>query len=207
MEKTIFLFQRNPNRDREDFAEHYINVHAMLGRTLTRSLRGYTVNIVKAEGGPDAVTEHWVTKASDLYTPDIAYASKEDFEKVLVDDRTMFSGYELYVVNEEVEVVGGEPLDSPLYEATPEVKAVWLYRDAADVPPPPPGARRVVDNRVMDQRTTTDGKGWTISAPDYQVIRMAWASDLDKLGPTVSDALVVEEYRQIPPQALAGAGA
>lgn len=204
MEKTIFLFKRHADRPREDFAEHYVSVHAILGRTLTHSLKGYTVNLVNNRNWPDAVTEHWADKAFEVYTPSIGYETKADFEKVLVDDKTMFSGYELYIVGREDVVIDG-PL--PVFaqgDLTPLIKAVWLYRNRADVPPPPLGALRVVDNHVIARRRAT-GDGWWASAePDYPLIRMAWANSVGTLGDHAGDALLVKEYRQIDPVALAG---
>ena len=55
MEKTIFLFQRHRDRTRDNFARHYINAHAPLGAKLTRSLLGYTVNLVENSRAPDAL--------------------------------------------------------------------------------------------------------------------------------------------------------
>ena len=34
--------------------DHYLDVHAPLGMRVTRAMRGYTVNLVETEGGPDA---------------------------------------------------------------------------------------------------------------------------------------------------------
>lgn len=204
MEKTIFLFRRHADRTREDFAEHYTTVHAVLGRILTKSLKGYTVNLVRNRDWPDAVTEHWANMAFEIYTPSIGYDTKADFEKVLVDDRTMFSGYELYIVAREDVVIDGQLPAFVQGELTPLVKAVWLYRTASDVPPPPPGALRVVDNRIKDRRKASGDGWWVSSAPDYQVIRMAWAPEEEDLGDAAADAIIVHEYRQIAPLALAG---
>ena len=196
MEKTVFLFRRKAARTRPDFARYYIQNHAPLGRRLTRCLLGYAVNIVESEGGPDAVTEHWVPRALDLLTPDVAYATPEDFNEVLVDDRTLFDSFELYVVVEETQTVPGEPLDSPLGEPTPETKLIWMYTDAKTAPPPPTGARRVVDNRVGHKLVMQDG-AWKAVAPEFELIRMAWGTGLDPNAGTPT-ALVVREHRFIP---------
>lgn len=205
MEKTVFLFTRHTDRTREDFAEHYVSVHAVLGRTLTKSLKGYTVNLVKNSDWPDAVTEHWANMAYEIHTPSIGYETKADFEKVLVDDRTMFSDYELYIVGREEIVVDGALPAFAQGEPTPLVKAVWLYRNWADAPPPPPGALRVVDNHVIARRRATGDGWWSSAEPDYPLIRMAWANNVELLGDHAGDALIVTEYRQINPVALAGA--
>lgn len=197
MEKTVFLFRRKASRSRADFRQHYIHAHAPLGARLTRCLLGYTVNIVGAEGGPDAVTEHWLPKAMDLLTSDVAYATPEDFQQVVDDDRTLFDGFDLYVVDLETEVVADASPDGPLGQATAGTKAVWLIADAARAPAPPAGASRVVDNRVRCKLVFTETGARAEVAPEFGLIRMAWAHDLAQLGDT-EGALVVEEYRMLP---------
>ena len=196
MEKTIFLFRRKASRTRDDFKQHYIHAHAPLGARLTRCLLGYTVNIIRTEGAHDAVTEHWLPRAMDLLTPQVAYANPEDFQQVVADDSTLFDGFDLYIVDQETHIVPAEPLDAPLGQETPEAKVVWLY--AGEAPAPPAGARRVVDNRVRGKLVfTTDGARAEV-APEFALIRMAWAPDLGQLGAAANDALVVEEYRMLP---------
>jgi hypothetical protein len=197
MEKTIFLFRRHPDRTPGDFARHYVTSHAPLGARLTRCLRGYTVNI--AEGGHewDAVTEHWLPAAADILTPDVAYATPEDFQAVLADDRTLFDGsFNLYVAVGEDAVVPGDPLDSPLAARTPEAKLIWFYPDAASVPPPPAGARRVVDNRI-GYRMGADETGIAPVPSDIGIIRMAWGPSVEAFGADAQGAIVTNEYRFI----------
>lgn len=197
MEKTIFLFRKHPDRSDADFARHYIHNHAPLGARLTRCLLGYTVNIVEKPGGPDAVTEHWLPQAKDLFTPDVAYATREDFEAVVADDRTLFGGFDLYIVVEETYPVEAEPLDAPAAQRTPEAKVIWLYPDAASAPPPPPGARRVVDNRV-GSKLVYEGATRVSVAPDIGLIRMAWGPDASALAAAAPGAIPVAEHRFIP---------
>lgn len=192
MEKTIFLFRRKDGLSRSEFGKHYIEVHAPLGARLTRCLLGYSVNLVESDGGPDAVTEHWVASAMDLVTPSRAYATTEDFQRVFTDDRSFIGEFELYVVVEETHVVPAAPLG----RVTPEAKAVWMYGDANLVPSPPDSARRVVDNRVS-HKLVYNNESWETVATDIAVVRMAWAADLDKFGAGPSDALIVSEYRYI----------
>jgi hypothetical protein len=209
MEKTIFLFRRKASRSPADFRRHYVQAHAPLGARLTRCLLGYTVNLVETPGGPDAVTEHWLPRAMDLLTPEVAYATQEDFQQVVADDRTLFDGFDLYVVDQETYPVPGEPLAAPFGHATPEAKAIWLYPDAAAAPAPPSGARRVVDNRVRCKLVfAEDGRRAEVGS-EFALIRMAWAADLARLGPAVADALVVAEHRFLPAPAwpVDGAGA
>lgn len=197
MEKTVFLFRRHPARSRDNFGRYYIQNHAPLGARLTRCLRGYTVNLVQSESRFDAITEHWVPEAMDILTPEKAYATQEDFDEVLRDDQSLFSGFDLYVVDQEIETMPGAALDSPLRQPTPEMKFLWFYRDAQAARPPPPGARRVVDNRVRTKLVFNDGACEAV-APEFALIRMAWAPSAGHLGPYASDALVLEEYRFIP---------
>ena len=196
MEKTVFLFQRKEGMRRSEFSEYYIQHHAPLGARLTRCLMGYTVNLVESEGGPDALTEHWVPAAMDLLTPSRAYATREEFEQVFADDRSFIGDFELYVVTEEEYVISAEPLDTPLGQETPEAKAVWMHSDAGTLAPPP-GARRVIDNRVSHRLVYKGNEGWETLPSDVVMIRMAWASDFDKFGATLSEALRLREYRFI----------
>ncbi|HKQ84206.1 MAG TPA: hypothetical protein VJS42_18555 [Steroidobacteraceae bacterium] len=196
VEKTIFLFTRKATRTRENFGAHYINNHAPLGKRLTLGLLGYTVNLVQNKTWPDAVTEHWVRAAMDLVTPSISYATPEDFQKVLTDDQTLFDAFELYVVWSEKERVPSATLDSPLGEATPEAKAIWMYPDANALPPAPSGARRVVDNFVSHKLIYRDGVEWAKVPSDVAVFRMAWTSEPARL--PADECLIVKEYRQIP---------
>ncbi|HKT72297.1 MAG TPA: hypothetical protein VJQ47_05360 [Steroidobacteraceae bacterium] len=196
MEKTIFLFRRKEGVRRSEFAKHYIERHAPLGARLTRCLMGYTVNLVESEGGPDAVTEHWVPSAMDLLTPSRAYATAEEFQRVLTDDRSFIGDFELYVVTEEELVIAAEPLATPLGRETPEAKAVWMYGDAGALPPPP-RARRVIDNRVSRKLVYRGHEGWEAAASDIAIIRMAWAAGFDQFGASLSEALRLREYRFI----------
>lgn len=195
VEKTLFLFTRKGTRSCEDFANHYVNHHAVLGRRLTRSLIGYTVNIVRNRNWPDAVAEHWVRSAQDLLTPAISYATREDFEQVYRDDRSLFDGFRLYVVTSEHTVVDGHPPTTDLGSRSPGQKAVWRYSADDRLPAPPSWALRVVDNRV-DRELVHAGDGtWQSKAPDVAVFRMAWACDRTT---AVEDAdLIVDEYRQL----------
>lgn len=195
MEKTIFLFKRHKDRSRENFASHYIGNHAPLGARLTRCLLGYTVNLVEGEGKPDAITEHWLRKAQDLLTPDVAYATKEDFDAVVADDRSLFDGFaDLYVAVEETYPIEGEPLEAPLAQQTPETKLIWFYKDPAAAPPPPQAARRVVDNRIGYKLVFTE-RGREKIAPDIGLIRMAWGPSVAAFGEDGADAIAVKEYR------------
>ena len=204
MEKTIFLMKKNPARTDADFADHYIHHHAPLGKKLTTNLKGYTVNIVqnKAAGDPNAVTEHWVPRATQLLTPYIANATKEDFKQVLVDDQSLFAGFDLYVVQKEQVVLAGDALPSPLGEETPEVKTILFYPSASGLPAAPKGARRVVDNFVSHKLVYANVSYnqmnmpfWEKAPSDVAVFRTVWSK-----APIKADgarSLALKEYRQI----------
>jgi hypothetical protein len=84
-----------------------------------------------------------------------AYASRDDFERVLRDDEKLFDGFDLYIVDNEDVVVDGQPLDSPIGKETPESKVVWFFQNEQEIPAPPAGARRVVDDRVREKWIAT----------------------------------------------------
>jgi hypothetical protein len=196
MEKTLFLFRRIASRDRQDFGRYYIANHAPLGKRLTRCLLGYTVNLVQSESPIDAITEHWVPRAMDLLSIEIAYDTKEDAEAVWTDDRTLFESFELYVITQEREIAGRR-VESVLEEKTPGVKLVCFYPNASDAPAPPSGARRVVDNHVS-HKLVFNGTGFTAQPPEFSLVRMAWFLKADAIGAAPHDALLTEEYRFIP---------
>ncbi len=192
MEKTIFLFWRHQNRSKADFARHYIERHAPLGARLTRTLLGYTVNIVEGDGGPDAITEHWLADAMDLLTPDRAYATREDFDAVVADDRTLFREMVLHVAVRETQPVPGEASGAAPGQPTPGAKIIWLYPDASKVPPPPQ-ARRVVDSHIGYKLVFEDGVRKQVK-PDFELIRMAWIGDRIGSGSSPTGAIVTREY-------------
>lgn len=192
-EKIVFLYHHREDWSREHFQLHYVETHAPLGLKYTRNLLGYTVNVVRTQGGPDTITEQWVPTVNDLFDPKNSYASPEDFAKVTADRISDGKG-KYYVVEEKV--LRGAPLSAPLFKPTPGVKVVWRYRDASQIPPPPPGATRVVDNRVVRMFVTGDKPGAEKNLPsDVAVFRMAWANSLADLGGSAADALVVTEHR------------
>lgn len=201
MEKSIFLFRRNPNRGPDDFEHHYINNHALLGKRLTRCLRGYTVNLVGGGGFPAAVTEHWVPTVMDLLTPSIAYDNMDDFNAVLVDDQSMFSGFDLYVVTGEELVAGGPIPEAPLEQATPGAKLIEHIASLENRPSPNPKAVRVVDNVVSHRLTMNEDYSWNRSEPEMGLIRMSWFADIQDVGEIGPDAWLTREYRFIEPLA------
>ena len=199
MEKSIFLFKRHPNRSPDDFKHHYINNHALLGKRLTRCLLGYTVNLMEGEGYPAAVTEHWVPTVMDILTPSIAYENMDDFQAVLEDDQSLFSGFELYVVTGEKLVVGGGIPSAPLDQLTPGVKLIQRIAGGGNLPSPHPEAVRVVDNIVSHKLTLADDFSWNKSEPEMGLIRMSWFKDRAAIGETEEGDWLTQEYRFIAP--------
>ncbi|WP_156135539.1 hypothetical protein [Novosphingobium malaysiense] len=195
MEKAIFAFKRHPSRAMADFEDYYVNRHAALGRTLLRCSSGYRVNITHAENGPDAYTEQWLHKVTDILDPLTAYGSMEDFEMVLADDRDLFAGFELYVVEREEEVVPG--IAPPFVQGamTPGGKTISAFADAVALPPVPAGARRVIDNHVCCKLGFTAAGLIERKSSEVAVFRMCWAEDGGSIeGP---GAALVNEYRQL----------
>jgi len=191
MDKLVFLFQRKAGLTHDEFADHYLQVHAPLGQRLTVTMAGYTVNIVDSGEGSDvdAVTEIWTESTADFFDPAKSFATPEDAAELMADHDSFIGPYDAYVVEERI--VRGAPPDGPIGARAPGVKVVSLHRDAAAVPDPPDGATRVVDHTVT--------QGITPDAPPLALIRSTWAADLDALGALPPGSLVVGEYRRLAP--------
>jgi hypothetical protein len=189
MDKLVFLFQRKDGLTRPEFSEHYLDVHAPLGQRLTVTMLGYTVNLVESEGAIDAITEIWTPSMADFFDPAKSFATPEDAAALMADHNSFIGPYDAYAVDERVE--RGGPPDGPIGARTPGAKVVSLYRNAADIPEPPPGATRVIDQSVM--------QGITPGAAPLALIRSLWAPDADALGPPARDAYRVGEYRRLAP--------
>jgi EthD domain len=191
MPKLIFLFHRKDGLTREEFFEHYLEVHAPLGMRLTRNMDGYTVNLVDTEavGAPDAITEIWTASTAEFFDPAKSFATPEDAKELMTDHDSFIGPYDAYVVEERV--VRGAAPDGRLGAPTPGAKVVSLHRDPDAVPEPPAGATCVVDQVVQE--------GVTPGAPPLALIRAVWAPDVAAIGPLGDDAYEVREYRQLAP--------
>jgi len=200
VEKSIFFFNRHPDRSPDNFEHHYINNHAVLGKRLTRCLLGYTVNLRAAAGWPAAVTEHWVSSVMDLLTPAIAYENMDDFNAVFVDDQSMFQSFDLYVITDETLFVNGAIPPAPLEKMTPGVKMIERFDDCCSLPPPHPKAVRVVDNTVSHKLALADDFSWNKVDPGMRVIRMSWFKDVADVGEIEEAAWLAQEYRFIAPR-------
>ena len=191
MDKLLFFFQRKDGLTHEEFAAHYLDVHAPLGQRVTITMAGYTVNIVESDGAdaPDAITEIWTASMADFFDPARSFATPEDAAELMADHDSFIGPYDAYAVDEHV-LVGAAP-DGPLGTRAPGAKLVSVYRDAGDVPAPPPGATRVIDQRVLQALTP--------GAPPLALIRSVWAPDVGTLGASAAQAYVVGEYRRMEP--------
>ncbi|HKX78832.1 MAG TPA: hypothetical protein VJM34_09960, partial [Novosphingobium sp.] len=89
-----------------------------------------------------------------------------------------------------------EPLSSPLYEVTPEMKTILFYPSAGKVPSSTPaGARHVVDSYVSYIQV-----GNAKIEPEFAVFRSVWSNKpIDTKG---IKSLQVKEYRQILPPSM-----
>jgi hypothetical protein len=186
MEKLMFLFHRKDGLTREEFFEHYLDVHAPLGLRVTQTMAGYSVNLVDTEGdtAPDAITEVWTASVQDFFDPTKSFASAEDATELMNDHDSFIGPYDTYLVEERVVRASG---------AAPAAKRIACYLDGEDVPAPGPDVTDVVEHRVV-QALNPD-------APPYVTIVSTWAPTVDALGPAGSVAYHVREHRKLVPSA------
>lgn len=179
MEKLLFLFRRKPGTSREEFYDYYVNVHNPLGMSLNPGIRGYTVNFVESDGTDvDAVTEIWTPSAADMISGK-TFPTPEDRARSVADGQAFLGPADMFWVEETV-VLDGD-LGGRLGEG-PWAKVVTIHGAGDDPGKPPPGAFRVVDNRVL--KTFSAGhnigdepEGAGVQAPDVATIRMVWADE------------------------------
>lgn len=143
MQKLVFLFGRKPGLSPDEFARHYLEVHAPLGMRVTRAMARYVVNLAEPDGPPqpfplDAITEIWTPSADEFFDPSRAFTSPDDGDELLADHATFIGPMHAYVVDERV-VTDGAPAGA---------KYVTLGRA-----PDTPAATRRVENPVV--RTLT----------------------------------------------------
>jgi hypothetical protein len=182
MDKLLFLFHRKDGLTRDEFFEHYLDVHAPLGLRVTVTMDGYSVNLVDTEGddAPDAITEIWTASSADFFDPAKSFASPEDARELMTDHDSFIGPYDTYLVEERVARGSG---------AVPEgVKRVACYLGGDTVPEPAAGVTDAVEHRVV-QALNAD-------APAYTTIVSTWAPSLDALGPPSGTAYDVREYRK-----------
>ena len=179
----MFLFHRKDGLTREQFFEHYLEVHAPLGLRVTQTMAGYSVNLVDTEGDavPDAITEVWTESVEEFFDPTKSFATPEDATELMTDHDSFIGPYDTYVVEERV-VRGSSTAEAP-------VKRIACYVEGDDVPTPGPEVTDVVEHRVV-QVLNPD-------APPYVTIVSTWAPTGDALGPTRGVAYDVREHRKL----------
>ena len=143
MDKLIFLFHRKDGLTREEFAEHYLDVHAPLGLRVTVTMDGYTVNLVDSDddGAHDAITEVWTASSADFFDPAKSFATPEDAKQLMTDHDSFIGPFDTYLVEERV--VRGDA------EVPDGVKRVSCYLEGDTVPEPGPGVTDVLEHRVV----------------------------------------------------------
>jgi hypothetical protein len=184
MEKLLFLFHRKDGLSRDEFFEHYLDVHAALGLRLTRTMEGYTVNLVDTEGAdaPDAITEVWTASAQDFFDPAQAFATTDDAQELMTDHDSFIGPFVTYIVDERVVRPGSDAAGA---------KRVSCYLEGEAVPEAGPDVTGVVEHRVV-QVLGDD-------APRYTTIVSTWAPTVDALGPSTGVSYDVREYRKKTP--------
>jgi hypothetical protein len=189
LDKVVFLFRRKDGLTRDEFHEHYLEEHAPLGLRLTKTMDGYTVNLVDSDVDVDAVTEIWTASTADFFDPSKSFASEDDAKMLMADHDSFIGPYDAYLVVEE-RVQGALP-DAPVGELAPGAKVFVTYADANEVPAPPSDATYVVDQRVV--RNLMPG------SPDLAVVRTMWFEDPGEATDLWADAMVAREVRMKPP--------
>ncbi len=182
MDKLIFLFHRKAGLTREEFAEHYLDVHAPLGLRVTVTMDGYTVNLVDSDddGVHDAITEVWTASTADFFDPAKSFATPEDAQQLMADHDSFIGPFDTYVVEERV--LRGDA------EVPAGVKRVSCYLEGDTISEPGPGVTDVLEHRVV-QVLNPD-------APAYATIVSTWAPTVDDLGSSTGVAYDVREYRK-----------
>jgi EthD domain len=189
VDKVVFFFSRKDGLSREEFHDHYVHEHAPLGLKVTRTMDGYTVNLVDSASDVDAVTEVWTASMADFFDPTKSFATEDDAKTLMADHDSFIGPYDAYAVSEEV--VHGALPDAPLGAVAPTTKVFVRYADAAAVPAPPADALHVVDQRVV--QTVMPG------SPELAVVRTLWFADASAAAALDADALGAREIRMKPP--------
>ena len=192
MEKYLALFRRKPGTTREEYHDHYVNVHSPLGMRLMGGIEGYTVNLVK-DGGDDvdAVTEVWTQSVIDLQNGK-TFATAEERALVVQDHVSFMGPGDSFVVQEAVLVEGAL---QPSVGDGAWAKAVLLYGPGEKPGEPPAGAARVVDNRVIRVLSIRDkhAEDGNLEGAPVALIRMVWANDPALLPAPNARTLIVRE--------------
>jgi EthD domain len=189
MDKLLFFFRRKDGLTRQEFRDHYLEVHAPLGMRVTVTMAGYTVNLVDSESPFDAVTEIWTASMADFFDPTKSFANEDDAKTLMADHDSFIGPYDAYAVEESI-VQGAVP-DAPLGELSGAAKVIVRYADAADVPPAPSDAVCVIDQQVV--------QSFMPGSPPLALVRSIWSAQGTGLSAFGDDALLVSEVRQMLP--------
>jgi hypothetical protein len=198
VEKTIYFFRRKEGLSREDFREHYVQVHSPLGLRNCLLLEGYAVNLVLSEGEFDAVTMLWSSSMTDFTDLDKGYAKPEDRDEIIADEKTFFRHpHRLSVMVDEEVVLGDGVVPSALRGG----KLISVYAPGDNLPPPTPAAARVIDNVVREVQMV-EGTGSALTAY-LGVIREIWLPESEAPATAGPNTFMVEEHRWREAPALA----
>jgi hypothetical protein len=189
MDKIVFLMGRKDGLVREQFFEHYLNVHSLLGLRMCVLMEGYTVNLTDgADPGPeapDSITEVWTPDANGFMDPGRAFRNEEEMMEVVNDDQSFIGTTHAYIVEEEL-AFGSWP-SGEVRTRTPGVKRVSMHI-ASSVPPVADGIERVTIDRVKAAITP--------DAPAIDAFVSEWAQSAEVLAPLAVPSYLVSEYRQ-----------
>jgi hypothetical protein len=162
LDKLMFLFPRKEGLTRDEFFEHYLEVHAPLGMELTQTMEHYVVNLRdradRAPDGVDAITEVWTASVPDFMDADKSFRSAEDAKRLMTDhDSFIGFPYDVHVVDERVRK--GAELAEPRDECTPGTKVLAALVDEKAVDQLAEvcsniGVARYVENRVQSSMMT-----------------------------------------------------
>src|SRR5262245_34072317 len=99
-DKVVFFFTRKDGLSREEFHDHYLHHHAPLGLRVTRTMDGYTVNLVDSDSDSDvdAVTEIWTASIADFFDPSKSFATEDDAKTLMADHDSFTGPYDAYAV-------------------------------------------------------------------------------------------------------------
>jgi hypothetical protein len=210
VDDIAFLFQRNPARSPEDFVEHYLDTHAVMGRTWVKGVNRYAVSLQDLDQAPlaahragpatvhvDALTELSVDELEAFFDTDRAFDDPEQVTTMMADHNSMFGeGQHAYRVQRRV-VVGGDQ-DWPTTERTPGVKLLTLLEGADGLPQPgEPGVWRSATSTVLGT-LSPDAPPLTAIAERQFRTDADLATFLAQAGTLPAGSYLLSEYLQLP---------